>query len=173
MRFYAASSWRNPTHPAVVAALRAEGHEVYDFRHPEGEESHGFHWRDCYQADDLERDETGNAVASTADAYLAAIEHPLALAGFGADFGAMHSCDACVLVLPSGRSSHLEAGWFVGQHQPVAVLLTDPLLPELMYRMFSLLTPRLAEVVAWADALRSQEERAHRGRVENEFNLHG
>lgn len=35
-RIYVASSWRNGHHPKAVEALRAEGHEVYDYRDPEG-----------------------------------------------------------------------------------------------------------------------------------------
>jgi hypothetical protein len=34
MRIYVASSWRNLYQPTVVTALRQEGYEVYDFRHP-------------------------------------------------------------------------------------------------------------------------------------------
>ena len=33
-KIYVASSWRNSIQPKVVKALRAEGHEVYDFRNP-------------------------------------------------------------------------------------------------------------------------------------------
>ena len=33
-RIYVASSWRNTLQPGVVAALRGDGHEVYDFRNP-------------------------------------------------------------------------------------------------------------------------------------------
>jgi hypothetical protein len=38
---YVASSWRNDYQPAAVAALRAAGHEVYDFK-----DSEGFNWRE-------------------------------------------------------------------------------------------------------------------------------
>lgn len=31
---YVASSWRNPYYPEVVNRLKAEGHDVYDFRNP-------------------------------------------------------------------------------------------------------------------------------------------
>lgn len=34
MNIYVASSWRCARQPAVVAALRAAGHEVYDFKNP-------------------------------------------------------------------------------------------------------------------------------------------
>ena len=33
-RIYVASSWRNTIHPSVVAALRKDGHDVYDFKNP-------------------------------------------------------------------------------------------------------------------------------------------
>ena len=33
-RIYVASSWRNKYFPEVVDALRAAGHQVYDFRNP-------------------------------------------------------------------------------------------------------------------------------------------
>lgn len=45
-------------------------------------------------------------------------------------------CDALVLVLPSGRSAHLEAGWMCGQHRPVYVI--GPMVPgefDAMYMM--------------------------------------
>ena len=34
MNIYVASSWRNAMQPAIVAALRRWGHEVYDFKNP-------------------------------------------------------------------------------------------------------------------------------------------
>jgi len=34
---------------------------------------------------------------------------------FHNDIKAMEACDACVLVLPCGRSAHTEAGWFAGR----------------------------------------------------------
>ena len=39
MKIYVASSWRNEFQPVVVAILRADGHQVYDFKDEEG-----FHW---------------------------------------------------------------------------------------------------------------------------------
>ena len=44
-RIYVASSWRNQYYPEVVEALRAAGHEVYDFRNPPHGGA-GFHWTD-------------------------------------------------------------------------------------------------------------------------------
>ena len=42
-KIYVASSWRNERQPILVEILRANGHEVYDFRNPK-EGDNGFHW---------------------------------------------------------------------------------------------------------------------------------
>jgi len=66
--------------------------------------------------------------------YLRMIEHPAALHGYGLDYAAMERADAFVMVLPCGKSAHLEAGWAMGAGKPTAILLEDPVEPELMYR---------------------------------------
>ena len=38
-KIYVASSWRNSYQQDVVSFLRNEGHEVYDFTHPNGDMS--------------------------------------------------------------------------------------------------------------------------------------
>jgi hypothetical protein len=44
----------------------------------------------------------------------------------------MEWADTCVLVLPCGRSAHLEAGWFCGQGKRCIILTRDGEEPELM-----------------------------------------
>ena len=112
MNIYVASSWRNKRQPKIVSTLRAENHEVYDFRQPSLCDN-GFHWSN------IDR----NWKLWTPDAFIAGLGHPLAAKGFKADWDAMNVSDACVLVLPCGRSAHLEAGWFVGQGRPLLILL--------------------------------------------------
>ncbi len=124
MRIYVASSWRNRYQPSVVQALREAGHEVYDFRNPRAG-NHGFHWSEI--------DPEWQAWAPWA--FALALKHPVAVAGFDLDFEAMKWADACVLVLPCGRSAHLEAGWFAGKGKPVHIYIPEPVEPELMYRM--------------------------------------
>jgi hypothetical protein len=133
MKLYVASSWRNPHQPQIVEDLRSMGHEVYDFRHPPGGDHLGFSWSDV----------DPRWTDWTPEAYREALGHPIAVAGFDSDFGAMAWADACILVLPCGRSAHLEAGWFVGAGKPIWILL-DPAefgidaghhVTELMYRM--------------------------------------
>lgn len=80
------------------------------------------------------------------------------LAGFESDFGAMQWADAGVLLLPCGRSAHLEAGWFVGAGKPLYIVLdeaefptpTGASNPELMYRMA---TRVVVDVAALVDVL--------------------
>ena len=121
-KIYVASSWRNAHQPDIVQALRDAGHEVYDFRNPAPGNT-GFHWSSidpCWQN-------------WTPAGLRKGLGHEIAGQGFGFDFGAMEWADQCVLVLPTGRSAHLEAGWFMGQGKPVTILALEAVEPELMY----------------------------------------
>ena len=137
---YVASSWRNPMQPAVVATLRAAGIDCYDFRNPEA--GTGFAWREV----GLEQNAFGEVQQPD---YLAALEHPRSIEGFDSDFAAMQRADTFVLVLPCGRSAHLELGWAVGAGKRTAILLDDPCTPELMYRMVDHLAPSVFDLLGW------------------------
>ena len=134
MKIYVASSLRNENHGAVVHTLRKDGHIVYDFTEPMSG-PRGFHWSDF-------DDSWESWPAAT---FLEVIDHPLVMEGFRSDWDAIQWADCCVLVLPSGRSAHLEAGYFVGAGKPLVVLLSDGR-PELMYRMTEHLCLDLDEV---------------------------
>lgn len=124
MKFYVASSWKCLLQPGIVTMLRLANHEVYDFRNP-APGNHGFSWAEidpAYEQWSVEQ-------------FREALSHPLALGGWARDFKAMLWADACVLVLPCGRSSHLEAGWFVGAKKPLIVVAFDRTEPENMYHM--------------------------------------
>lgn len=137
-RIYVASSWRNADQPAVVIALRAQGHEVYDFRNPAPGQD-GFAWSE------LDPD----WLNWTPEAYIAKLTtHPRAAEGFRFDQQALDWCDTCVLVLPSGRSAHLEAGYVAGQRKDVIVLLSpDKFEPELMYLLCRRCVTSLADLI--------------------------
>lgn len=83
------------------------------------------------------------------DEYLRMVSHPAAIAGFDADFAAMERADTFVLVLPCGKSAHLELGWAVGAGKRTAILLEDPVEPELMYRMVDYMAPSLVDLLGW------------------------
>lgn len=140
MNVYVASSWRNEEQQQmVVRALRADGHEVYDFRHPEPGDD-GFSWRQI---------SNDRSWLTDPDRFRAGLKHPVAQRGFGLDMGALRKCDACVLVLPCGRSAHLELGWATGAKKRTVVLLDTPLSePELMYLMCDAICVSLGEVVS-------------------------
>lgn len=129
MRIYVASSWRNLLQPAIVLALRRCGHEVYDFKNP-APGNKGFAWSDI----------DPNWQAWTPAEYRSALQHPIAKAGYDLDIGALKACDACVLVLPSGRSASWEFGYAMGQAKRGAVVQLDAVEPELMYREAMIIT---------------------------------
>lgn len=152
MKIYVASSWRNEARQQyVVQALREEGHEVYDFRNPEPGDQ-GFAWRQINANRDWLTDP---------EQFRDGLSHPIAERGFALDMGALRSCDACVLVLPCGRSAHLELGWAAGAGRPTIVLLDDPLSePELMYKMCAVLALSVTEVVLTLRKWVRERERA-------------
>jgi len=127
MKIYVASSWRNERQPIVVQKLREEGHEVYDFRNPK-EHSHerdeGFHWSDI----------DPDWMKWTPEQFVSALDHPLAAAGFKSDMEGIETAEALVLVMPCGRSAHLEMGYAAGAGIPTIILMADGE-PELMYKM--------------------------------------
>jgi hypothetical protein len=138
MRIYVASSWRNLSQPTVVTALRQAGYEVYDFRHPASGDD-GFHWSEIDPAWDV----------WTPAQYRDACQHPLAQVGFAQDKLALQMADVTVLVLPCGRSSHLELGYAAGVGQRTAVLMQEPCEAELMYLLCDRVCLSLDELFAW------------------------
>jgi len=125
-KIYVASSWRNKYYSAVVSCLRDAGHEVYDFRNPP-HGGNGFRWTDIDE----------NAPNWTFNEYAEGLEHPKAVRQFQADIAALYWADACVLVLPCGRSAHTEAGWMAGAGKKVIAFIPEMMEPELMYKLFA------------------------------------
>jgi nucleoside 2-deoxyribosyltransferase len=129
MKIYVASSWRNLLQPGIVTVLRECGHEVYDFRHP-APGNKGFAWSEI----------DPNWKKWTPAEYRTALHHPVAKEGYAFDINALKGCDACVLVLPSGRSASWEFGYAMGQGKRGAVVWLDEIEPELMYREAEIIT---------------------------------
>lgn len=124
---YVASSWRNELQPLIVESLRNEKHSVYDFKNP----FHGlggFHWSE------LDKNwKNWNSEDYRKKLY----ESPIAAQGFMSDMRAMEWADICVLVLPCGKSAHLELGWFSGRGKNSYIYIPPNIKiePELMYLM--------------------------------------
>lgn len=136
MKIYVASSWRCKYQPGIIDSLRKIGHEVYDFRHPRLND-YGFSWGDI--ASDWQN--------WNPEEYRQALTTQIAKGGFKSDFKGMKWADACVLVLPCGRSAHLEAGWFVGAGKPLHILILEKCEPELMYKMATSICLSVEELI--------------------------
>jgi hypothetical protein len=120
-KIYTASSWRNKHYPAVVAAMRAAGFEVFDFRSANG----GFCWP-----------------CATLPEYIRALEGDAQVtAAFQRDKRAIDWADALVLIRPCGISSHLEAMYASAAGKPVIVLFdsAEPFAAEKCELMYKLL----------------------------------
>lgn len=139
MRIYVASSWRNaPRARFVVDRLRAAGHTVFDFTRPEGVER-GFSWKEV---------DPHWAVWDNAE-FITGLGHPAAQVAFARDMTHLTEADATVLVMPCGRSAHLELGVAAGMKQWTIALL-DPNAAaeaELMLGVCDLITEDLDAVV--------------------------
>ena len=133
---YVASSWRNEYYPEVVSQLREAGFDVYDFRNPPSGDS-GFKWSSI----------SGDYMDWSPQTYRDMLMHPNAVRQFGNDIKAMKACDACVLVLPCGRSAHTEAGWFAGRGKKVLAYIPEKQEPELMYKLFYAVSCSIEEVI--------------------------
>lgn len=139
-RIVVASSWRNSVQPQIVDSLRAAGHDVYDFRNPAPGNT-GFSWSEI----DLDwLDWTPGAFAEKLNT------DPVAAAGFASDKRALDWCDTCILVLPYGRSAHLELGYAAGQGKDTYVLLhPNGFEPELMYPLNTACATSIEQIVDW------------------------
>ena len=129
-----ASSWRNALRPLILSELRRAGHAVYDFRNPGdpwrlervGDDSGGFRWSDIDPAWEH----------WSPWAFTQALATETAARGFANDWDAMEAADIGVLLLPCGRSAHLEAGYFAGHpEKSLHILVPELPEPELMYLM--------------------------------------
>jgi hypothetical protein len=157
MRIYVASSWRNEIRQQeTVKVLREEGHEVYDFRHPLIQTRYGFSWHSVSSDPEELKDPK-----RFRDEIL---PRPLCQQGFNLDMNALRASEVTVLVLPCGRSAHLELGWAIGAGQYTLVLLDNPLSePELMYLACTDLCINMSEIIQKIRGYAEREEKVGRG----------
>ncbi len=121
VKVYVASSWRNPEQQRVVETLRGWGFEVYDFRSSQS----AFNWA---AIDPNWRD-------WPIKEFIKALNHPVSKKGFVSDMTALRDSDIVILVLPCGKSAHLEAGFAAGTGKPLLILSPLRCEPELAYKI--------------------------------------
>lgn len=143
-RIYVASSWRNQYQDVVVNLLRGVGHEVYDFKNPPT--ASGFSWREI---------EPNWSEWDTNQYRKLLTSHPRCAEGFKSDKDALDWADTGVLLLPCGRSAHLEAGYLSGQRKPVIVQIPTPekIEPELMYLLCTRIVISMHELLEAVESL--------------------
>jgi hypothetical protein len=152
LKIYAASSWRNKRYPAVVAAMRTAGFDVYDFR----KVNDGFHWSCTMLHEYIEQLQNDPQVA----------------AAFERDHAALDQCAVCVLIEPCGKSACLEAMFASAAGKPVIVLFDaaepfDPEKCELMLKLLAIGAGGVRYVSSTTEMLAAL--RAHEAR--GEFNV--
>lgn len=135
-KFYVASSWRNEYHNDVIELLRRFGQDVYNYRNPK-DSLKGFDWKDIDE----------NWEKWTTEQFIKALNGPVADEAFKNDFEAMKWANTCILLLPSGRSAHTEAGWMKGAGKKVYVLSPDKHQPELMYKIYDGIYTNLTDLL--------------------------
>lgn len=117
---YLIGSLRNPKVPDVANKLRDEGYDVFDDWYAAGPEAD-----DYWQAYEKGR---GHDYATALRGYAA--DHV-----FSYDRLHLNRCDIAVLLLPAGKSGHLEFGYAIGKGKPGYIVLNEePERYDVMYR---------------------------------------
>lgn len=119
MKIYLIGSLKNPEIPTIANELRAEGYDVFDDWYAAGPNADD-HWRDYEKG----RERT----------FVQALNTVFARNAFEFDFRHLWAADVAVLVLPAGKSGHLEAGWARGQGKSLYVLVDSPDRWDMMYQ---------------------------------------
>jgi len=104
---YLIGSLRNPVVPEVGRRLREAGYDAFDDWYAAGPTAD-----DCWQAYE---DERGHTYDEALDGYAA--QHVVAF-----DRHHLDRCDYGVLIMPAGKSGHIELGYMTGQGKPTFVL---------------------------------------------------
>lgn len=137
MKIYIASSWKNTLYHSTMAFLEEFQHTIMDWQDPD---KGSFKW---LQTTEIPVDKwTGTFYRDTI------LTGERAKRGFNYDTGLMDKADACVLLLPAGRSAHLEAGWFAGAGKPLFIYMPVWEGPDLMYKFAQKICFTLEELVS-------------------------
>lgn len=105
---YIIGSLRNKNIPTVAESLRSTGLDVFDDWYSAGPEADDY-LRDYYRDRGLSYSEVLNSYAA---------KHI-----FEFDRYHLERCDCAVLVLPAGKSGHLELGYVIGLGKPGYILM--------------------------------------------------
>lgn len=145
-RIYLASSWRNGFHRETLSLLREHGHDVYDFKSSEamaggGPVATAFSWAEIDAEWQAWKPSQYRSLLTT---------HQRAASGFLGDLRGMEWADTCVLLLPCGRSAHIEAGFMKGRGKRLIIYYVADTReePDLMYLLADHITIGAGELIS-------------------------
>jgi hypothetical protein len=118
-KIYIMGSMRNPAIPHLAVRLRALGFDVFDDWISPGPEAD-----DKWQEYEKTRGRT----------YKEALYGVHATTVFNIDKHHIEDADAAVLVLPAGKSAHIEFGWKARTHPAYILFPEEPERYDIMYR---------------------------------------
>jgi hypothetical protein len=140
---YVIGSLRNPCITEVGNALRGAGYDTFEDWHAGGKEAD-----DEWQRYERERGRT----------YKEALRGYHALNVFNFDLYHLNRSHAAVLVMPAGRSAHLELGYIIGQGKPGYVLFDQE--PERFDVMYNFATDVCFSIEELMGALKGYDQKS-------------
>lgn len=134
---YLIGSLRNPEIPKIGNKLRAAGFEVFDDWYAAGPEADD-KWKEYEQ-------QRGRN-------YAEALEGAAAKNVYAFDRRNLEAASSVVLVLPAGKSGHLELGWALGRGKRGYILLDSPDRWDVMYQFTDHVTDDLDVLIGLLNA---------------------
>jgi nucleoside 2-deoxyribosyltransferase len=132
-KVYVIGSLRNPKIPEIANKIREAGFEVFDDWYAAGPEADD-KWKEYEQG--------------RGRGYSDALSGAAATNVYEFDKRNLDSSDAVVLVLPAGRSGHLELGYCLGKGTPGFILLEDGVDRwDVMYKFANGVTDNLDHII--------------------------
>lgn len=119
MKIYLIGSLRNLMIPEIAVKIRAAGFDVFDDWYAPGPEADDY-WKNYEEVRGRN--------------YLDALEGHAAKHIFEFDKKHLDEADCSVLILPCGKSGHLELGYMIGKGKPGYILLDNPERWDVMYQ---------------------------------------
>jgi hypothetical protein len=139
VKLYVIGSLRNPRVPEFANELRALGHEVFDDWFASGPEADD-KWREYEQARQR--------------GFFDALQGEAARNTFEFDFRHLNEADAVVLLLPAGKSGHMELGWAIGKGKPGYIVCEE--YPDRWDVMYCLATRCFAGEISFLNFMRAR-----------------
>ena len=143
MKIYIASSWKNTDLVYGIAKyLRGVGFDVDAFM-DDSKGRYVFHWSEILNEPDKSKSKL-NAITF--------LEDNRTQRAFKEDKKWLNWCDCCLLVLPAGNSSHLEAGYAKGQGKQFIIYSPSGFAAgefDVMYGFADLMTDSIEEIIEY------------------------